>query len=246
MAIDRLPLSPVLAWASLTAFTQPSSLWPPSRTACGGEQAVLSALSASVEFSASQAPVKLSISTRTWNNSVKGGWGLLARFEARAVLSFGDKTATPQEGESGSGKPALSLIKAGKEGGKGGQGLRCCLAPSSCCLRQEHKELAWGEGSGCPTKESCVPGQVMPPLGLGTGFLPLCLFSSLSKCSTGESKWAWERDHCHLCLNEEGLREGQIPQGKCPPSGFYNPTCMRRGGGGQLRRGPQIWAHWLP
>lgn len=113
-----------LCWPGLlTAFIQPSSPWPPSRTACdcGGEQAVLSTLSASAEFRVSQAPVKLSISTRTWNDSVKGGWGLLVRFEARAVLGFRDKTATPQEGESGSGKPALSLIKAGKEGGKGGQ-----------------------------------------------------------------------------------------------------------------------------
>lgn len=51
--------------------------------------------------------------------NVKGGWELLARFEARAVLGFGDKTPTPQEGELGSGKLALSLIKAGKEEGNG-------------------------------------------------------------------------------------------------------------------------------
>lgn len=38
--------------------------------------------------------------------SVKGGWGLLARFEARAVLGSGDKAPTPQEDEGGSGKRA--------------------------------------------------------------------------------------------------------------------------------------------
>lgn len=52
--------------------------------------------------------------------SVKGGWGLLARFEARALLGFEDKAPrTPQEGEWGSGKLVPNLIKAGREGRRG-------------------------------------------------------------------------------------------------------------------------------
>lgn len=47
--------------------------------------------------------------------NVKGGWGLLARFEARALLGFEDKVPALQEGEWGSGKLAPNLIKAGRE-----------------------------------------------------------------------------------------------------------------------------------
>lgn len=35
--------------------------------------------------------------------NVKGGWGLLASFEARALLGFEDKVPTLQEEEWGSG-----------------------------------------------------------------------------------------------------------------------------------------------
>lgn len=77
--------------------------------------------------------------------SVKGGWGLLARFEASVVLGFGDKAPTPQEGDLGSGKLALSLIRLGGRKGMGGQNWGCwtChLAPISCYLRCEYKQLA--------------------------------------------------------------------------------------------------------
>lgn len=145
----------------------PASHWPPSKAACVGEQAVLCTVSASVEFSASPAPVKASISRL---GMTRGQWerrvGLLARLEARAVLGFRDKTPTPQEGKRGTdGKLALRLIKVGREEGKGRSELRCCLAPVSCCLRQESKEPAWEEGSRCTTKELCVLGQVIAPSG---------------------------------------------------------------------------------
>ena len=46
---------------------------------------------------------------------MKGGWGLLARFEARVLLGFRKGT--------GNGKLALKLIREGTEGGKkGGKG----------------------------------------------------------------------------------------------------------------------------
>lgn len=48
--------------------------------------------------------------------NAKGGWGLLTRFEARALLGFEDKVPALQEGEWGSGKLAPNLIKAGREG----------------------------------------------------------------------------------------------------------------------------------
>lgn len=90
--------SPVQAWASLTACIQSSPHWPPSKTACAGEQAVL------CTASASQAPVEAPISREIWKDTwsvvhVKGGWGLLAGFEAPTVLDFRDKTPTLQEGE---------------------------------------------------------------------------------------------------------------------------------------------------
>ena len=61
-----IPYSPVLAWAFLTAFAPSPPTGLRSENAHVGEQAVLCAPSASVELSASQALVEVSISRKTW------------------------------------------------------------------------------------------------------------------------------------------------------------------------------------
>lgn len=54
---------------------------------------------------------------------MKGGWGLLARFEARVLLGFRDKASKLLRKGTKNRKLALKLIREGTEGGKkGGKG----------------------------------------------------------------------------------------------------------------------------
>lgn len=108
----------------------------------------------------------------------KGGWGLLARFEARAVLGFRDKTPTPQEGKWGNGKLALSLIKVGREEGKGRSELRCCLAPisSPVVCAGSPKSQPGRKDLDVPLRSCVSLGKSLPPLGLRDFFPSSLLF----------------------------------------------------------------------
>lgn len=80
---------------------------------------------------------------------------------------------------------------------------------------------------------------------LGTPFLPLCLSSSLRKCRQENWRGRGEGTTAIFALMGRASGKGRAPRERAL-SGFYNAPCRRRDGGGQLGRGPHIWAHWLP